>query len=321
MPRGTARSRSFASRRHRVSSLAVPQSQQTTNTRARRVAQTRAMGHVTLPPRWWRRTAGGRVQAYMGAPIQRVTVPSWERRGAPQVHVAYAVRVEMPVQVWTVYRRYSEFVALDAALPSPPPVALPAKHAVSQALSAVRGLGGLLGGSERQLRAEEELASERQTGLEQYLRAIVCAEDSRWREADAFVRFLELPRNYRPADSATKRGAAAPASLRHSAPRTRPGAAAASSQQAPPAPRETSETRPLSNSELLDHQRDSMMNAQDAQAERLAATLRRQRELGLAIHGELLEHQELLSELDTSVQGTRERMGRAETQMRDLERR
>lgn len=99
------------------------------------------------------------------------------------------------------------------------------------------------------------------------------------------------------------------------------GRRTAPAARARPPPRETSETRPLSNSELLDYQRDSMMSAQDAQAERLAATLRRQRELGLAIHGELLEHHELLSELDTSVQGTRERMSRAETQMRDLERR
>ena len=82
---------------------------------------------------------------------------------------------------------------------------------------------------------------------------------------------------------------------------------------------ETNVTRPLSDAQLLQHQTDTQMRAQDAQAEQLAKILARQKQLGLAIHDELTEQTELLNHLSTDVQNTRTRMDQAQKRMARLE--
>lgn len=73
---------------------------------------------------------------------------------------------------------------------------------------------------------------------------------------------------------------------------------------------ETSETRKLNNSGLLQHQQLEMEN-QDKLVEGLRATVTRQKELGLAIHAEVSKQNELLDELDTNVHRVSARLNEA----------
>lgn len=260
----------------------------------------------------------------MAAPrIQRVAIPSVERRTEPTPHVVYAVFIQLPDRSWTVYRRYSEFTALHAKLaPPPPPAPLPPKQIATRSLRMLTGLGGLIPPSDAQLRADKEATDERREGLELYLRAILSARDDRWRTNPAFLTFLQVDEAPAPQEEVrneprTDRKAAPgapPAALRPLPPSTslRPW----SRSRAPAT--ETDVTRPLSDEELLHHQNDTQMQAQDQQADQLAKILQRQRQLGLAIHGELNEHAELLTHLDSAVQQTRTRMDTADAQMRHL---
>lgn len=242
---------------------------------------------------------------FMAAPIQRVSVPSYAERSSVRPYVVYVVRVELPVQTWTVERRYSEFAALHAAFPIAPPARLPPKDGAWQAVST---FGGLLGGRDDAARIEE-----RRSGLEHYIRAIVAAEDPLWRNHAAFCDFLKLPCSAAPAPQpVVARDAITP---RDAPPPVRP-----TTFQRPQLPAvETTETRALNNAQLLEHQVDTLMARQDKQAEALASVLQRQRAIGMDIHDELLRHHELLGELSTAVQSTQQRLDRAHVQARRLE--
>ncbi|WFD32339.1 hypothetical protein MSPP1_003384 [Malassezia sp. CBS 17886] len=248
-----------------------------------------------------------------GVPIQRVCVPSFEHRTVPDDHVVYAVRVELPVDTWVVFRRHSEFVALDAALSPPaPPAPLPPKHAVASSLRRARALGGFLAPTDAQRRADDALARERRPILEQYLRAMLSTRDDYWREHAAFHAFLDVPAHTAAAEAV------------RTPPTVCTGAAPPRAEPPPPAPRaraaETGATRTLSNTALLGVHTHAAMNAQDEEADRLGQVLARQREIGLAIHNELGEQRELLRTLDSEVQDTRGRVGAADSQIKKLKR-
>lgn len=73
---------------------------------------------------------------------------------------------------------------------------------------------------------------------------------------------------------------------------------------------ETSETRKLNNSGLLQHQQ-LHMESQDKLVEGLRAAVARQKELGLAIHAEVSKQNDLLDELDTDVHRVNARLNEA----------
>lgn len=261
----------------------------------------------------------------MAAPIQRVTVPSWEWRGGSgttRAYVAYTLKVELPVQSWTVNRRYSDFVALHAAITPPPtPVPLPPKHAATHTLRAIAGIGGLLPASDARKKADAQHASERQLALEQYLRAIVCADDAHWREHPAFIDFLNLPKKPRTQSTkeiATRRGSATDAARTLHRPFASSSAARGSPVGRDAPAQETDATRAESSAGLLEQQRRTM-DTQDAQVDQLTAILRRQRHIGLAINDELAEQQELLTDLHSSVHDTQQRIEGAEKQVKRLD--
>ncbi|SHO76921.1 Uncharacterized protein MSYG_1260 [Malassezia sympodialis ATCC 42132] len=256
------------------------------------------------------------------APIQRVCVPTFERRDEPRPHMVYAIQVTLPSQTWTVYRRYSEFAALQAALPPPaPPAPLPPKQAAKDSWRAIVGLGGWLPVTAAQQRADDAAAEERRQGLERYLRGIITAPDPHWRESDAFLQFLQVPEHQREPAVATEHPPPPPPP-----PKGLPAAAAGPLprpwySRAPPTARrqETDVTRPMDDHALLRHQTSTLMANQDAQAEQLAQILRRQRELGLTIHDELEVHKELLQSMQTHMQQTQTKLDAAENSMHRLQ--
>lgn len=272
--------------------------------------------HVTLP-----------ATAMAAPPIQRVQIASFEQRAEPAPHVAYVIRVGMAGESWEVQRRYSEFAALHAAISPPaPPAPLPPKNLAAHSLRLLRGIGGLFGASTDQQGMDEAAIEERRAGLELYLRAIVSARDDQWRVHPAFLEFLQVPipeesnANAPAAQAAATQAATAVRSdpTKPSRPFL-PDPATLRPWNAKKPAVETNVTRPLSDAQLLQHQTDTQMRAQDAQAEQLAKILARQKQLGLAIHDELNEQTELLHHLTTDVQNTRTRMDQAQTRMARLE--
>ncbi|CEH18677.1 VAM7 [Ceraceosorus bombacis] len=279
----------------------------------------------------------------MMAPIQSITLPSSETRTSPSPkHTVYALRVALPVRSWTVWRRYSEFLALHTTLCSlgNPPAAFPPKHAARNTIRAIGSLGGLLSREAAVARtnkpAEDEDTRERRAGLERYMRAILSCADSRWRQAPEFAAFIELaPSDKRalsvatPASSSQDASGSGPPVLeRITAPRQPyvPGSYAGQAPNrslqgatsrtlgAPPPPVETHQTRALDDEGLVKLQQ-GQMDSQDARLGDLAAVLRRQRQMGLAINQELQEQTEMLRGLGEEVDQVESKMTGAEKQM------
>jgi regulator of vacuolar morphogenesis len=116
--------------------------------------------------------------------LQSIFVRSHQQRTQPDQHVAYQVEThDVSGRSWSVWRRYSEFVELDAELAKEAavPVSLPPKqrswiHPWSRAAS-----------------TDEAYLAERSNGLERYLRTLLSHRDGRWRDARAFADFLAAP--------------------------------------------------------------------------------------------------------------------------------
>ncbi|TIA87080.1 hypothetical protein E3P99_03402 [Wallemia hederae] len=81
---------------------------------------------------------------------------------------------------------------------------------------------------------------------------------------------------------------------------------------------ETDETRPLDSHQLLSLQ-STKMAAQDTQLEQISVRLQRQLEMGLAIHGEIAQHNELLDGLDSDLSSLDVKLGKADKMMSRLE--
>ncbi|KLO13933.1 syntaxin [Schizopora paradoxa] len=115
--------------------------------------------------------------------IQAISIQGHEERKDPKPHIVYRIQVRASVRSWQMWRRYSEFVDLNADLTketgSLPPCTLPPKHALSNPLW--------------RSRTDEKMLQEREDGLEKYLRAILSSKDDVWRESSAFKAFLGVP--------------------------------------------------------------------------------------------------------------------------------
>lgn len=195
--------------------------------------------------------------------------------------------------------------------------------------------------SENIREAEESVLQERKQGLEAYLRAILASPESAWRESEEFRAFIELPKGQSTATVLGVQGGAvssAPGKGRYV-----PGSYAASSNPIHerhihgnnPATngtdggiptrtlgskqplQESDLTRTLDDRGLMSSQK-CQMDAQDRQLDGLAAVLRRQKAMGLAINQELGEQADLLDDLDQNVDQTQNKMRGAERQMDKL---
>lgn len=266
-------------------------------------------------------------------PLQGVSIPRYETRtSTASSYTVYAVVVQLPVRSWTVYRRYSEFVRLDKNLAAsasssgepggagkPAPRPLPPRERAREWKKTFSGF--LSFASVDAVHDDEMWLKQRMHDLELYLKDIVMDADASWRESDAFKSFIEWPVNVKMVTSSTSPRKPTPTT--NSAPRTAsmPGALAgtrtlgqaATDAPRPPA-RETDTTRPLNNTQLFQSQTDAM-DQQDEQLLNLAAILRRQRQMGEAINQELGEQTELLGQLDTEVESTQTKLGKADAKM------
>ena len=118
----------------------------------------------------------------------------------PKPYTLYNISVRSPLRSLTIQKRFSEFVALNSALTSQisssPPVSLPSRSWFSNTVSS------------------PALTESRRAALENYLMTINGHEDSRWRDAQAFRSFLNLP----PAtSSSSSKNASAASSVRNHA--------------------------------------------------------------------------------------------------------
>ncbi|PKI85650.1 hypothetical protein MVES_000278 [Malassezia vespertilionis] len=224
----------------------------------------------------------------------------------------------MPDFSWTVYHRYSAFVALhDAISPPAPPAPLPGKNYGGYMVRKLSALGGWFPVTESQRKAEEEEAGERCESLQLYLRAILSARDAQWRSHSAFLTFLQISEHV-PASMQGKADYTAAAQRRISNAQRSVARPQDHAQQRTAT--ETDATRTLDDRQLLKYQTDTLMDSQDRQAERLAQILQRQRALGLSINDELHEQSELLQGLHAAVQTTEAKMGQASERMKEFER-
>ncbi|KAF8271382.1 hypothetical protein EI94DRAFT_1720488 [Lactarius quietus] len=86
---------------------------------------------------------------------------------------------------------------------------------------------------------------------------------------------------------------------------------------APQPPKETEQTRPLDNQGLLQLQQVSM-ERQDTQLEQLTSILQRQKQLGIAINNELVQHMELLDGLSDDMDRVGGKLTAAKKQLNRL---
>lgn len=110
-----------------------------------------------------------------------ITIPNTSISNTPKPYTLYNITLRLPLRTLTVQKRYSDFVALHAALTSqsgaPPPASLPQKSWFSKTVS------------------NPNLTEERRKGLESYLQTINRVEDNSWRNTSGWRSFLNLPSN------------------------------------------------------------------------------------------------------------------------------
>jgi regulator of vacuolar morphogenesis len=115
-------------------------------------------------------------------PILQISIPTTSTVTASdggKAYTVYHVTLQLPLRKDEVKKRYNDFVALNDALVaqtgSAPPQPLPPKSWLRRTVNS------------------EALTEERRQGLEKYVRAIVEAEDKRWRTTGAWRSFLGVP--------------------------------------------------------------------------------------------------------------------------------
>lgn len=113
------------------------------------------------------------------APTVEIAIPTATLSNTSPPHTVYHITLRLPLRSFTVSKRYSDFSAFHSSLVNQtnaqPPVPLPSKSWFSNTNSNPR------------------FREERRIGLEEYLRAINEAPDSRWRTSSAWRAFLNLP--------------------------------------------------------------------------------------------------------------------------------
>ncbi|KAJ3019777.1 UNVERIFIED_CONTAM: hypothetical protein HDU68_010506 [Siphonaria sp. JEL0065] len=129
--------------------------------------------------------------------VHNLSIARANLRDYPQRHVSYQICVRgyppSDANVWVLWKRYSEFLTLDAELRqlfpfAPPPVPLPPKTSLSTVVSVFR-----LGLCAPPL--DSGTVESRRVALENYLVAMLEARDERWRTANVFRAFLGLDGN------------------------------------------------------------------------------------------------------------------------------
>lgn len=121
----------------------------------------------------------------MATAVQSIFIKETERRGPPsKTYVVYKITVNGAVRSWNVWHRYSDFTALHDDITqhasSDTPAQLPPKHR----MSLLSNLG---------VTSDQAIVEERRMGLETYLRAILSAKESKWRDTFVFRDFLGIP--------------------------------------------------------------------------------------------------------------------------------
>ncbi|GAA5887349.1 hypothetical protein JCM6882_002500 [Rhodosporidiobolus microsporus] len=118
-------------------------------------------------------------------PIQSVSVSNYTRLSKPEPHVVFTLAVSLPTRSYSIQQRYSVFEALHHTLAAqcgaPPPRDLPPKHTLSRFNPF----------TPREL--SDEQLRERQSGLDEWVRAILADRDPRWRSSRVFKNFLAAP--------------------------------------------------------------------------------------------------------------------------------
>ncbi|GAB7357977.1 hypothetical protein MBLNU230_g0144t1 [Neophaeotheca triangularis] len=115
------------------------------------------------------------------APALEISIPTTSTAN-PQdskAYTLYHITLRLPLRTQEVKKRYSDFEKLHSSLESEtnasPPSPLPAKSWFRRTVN------------------NESLTEERRQGLEKYIKAIIAAEDARWRSSSAWRAFLNLP--------------------------------------------------------------------------------------------------------------------------------
>ena len=114
------------------------------------------------------------------APALSITIPQTSTSSADgKEHTLYHITLQLPLRRHEIRKRYSDFTTLHSALTSEtgaaPPAPLPAKSWIRRTVG------------------NAALTEERRKGLEAYIKAILAAEDARWRSSAAWRSFLNLP--------------------------------------------------------------------------------------------------------------------------------
>jgi regulator of vacuolar morphogenesis len=115
--------------------------------------------------------------------IESIMIKSAENRKEPKPHVVYKVEIFGNLRCWTVYKRYSEFDALNSAFKKlwpdvPPPAALPPKSFFTN-------------NDETNIRI-------RKAGLDSYLNILLTCSDDRWRTSSLWEDFLNFKKTSKP---------------------------------------------------------------------------------------------------------------------------
>ena len=109
----------------------------------------------------------------------QISIPQTSTSAGDKPFTLYHVQLALPIRTHETRKRYSDFVALHSALVAQtalaPPAALPSKSWLRRTVG------------------NATLTESRRVELEAYLRAIVDAEDGRWRVSSAWRTFLNLP--------------------------------------------------------------------------------------------------------------------------------
>lgn len=116
------------------------------------------------------------------APALQISIPTTSTADeGGKSYTLYHVQLALPIRTHETRKRYSDFVALNDTLTSQtgaaPPVALPPKSWIRRTV------------------ANPTLTEQRRRGLEAYIRAIVDAQDARWRSSTIWRHFLGLPQD------------------------------------------------------------------------------------------------------------------------------
>jgi regulator of vacuolar morphogenesis len=116
----------------------------------------------------------------MTVPIE-IKIPTASISNDPKPHTVYHISLRLPLQSFTLEKRYSEFTALHTTLAAQagtaPPCELPPKTYFSSTTH------------------NAALTETRRQGLEKYLQAINAHPSAQWRDTPAWRTFLNLPSN------------------------------------------------------------------------------------------------------------------------------